>query len=229
MENRSINIRVVMDRLLRHPMMQDINFEAVVDYTVDFMRLVGVPAMFTEKTACLDVKDHRAELPCDWYAMNQVRLCREGNPVFRYSGDTFHMSPRKGATDGDLTYKVQGGFIFTSLRDGTVEISYQAIETDEEGFPVLPDNSSFLRALELYVKKQWFTILFDMGRISQASLQNVQQEYAWAAGDCASEFNRLDLDKAESFYNSWRTLVMREDSHRTGFARDGMKERIKLQ
>ena len=169
-------------------------------------------------------------LPCDYYQMIQVR--KVGGPAFRYSSDSFHMSECKdncGRELADLTYKIQGNIIYTSIEEGEIELSYEAIATDSEGYPLLPDNSSFTRALELYIKKQWFTILFDLGKISPAVLQNVQQEYAWAVGDCQTEFNRLSIDKAESFYNSWRTLLLRDTEHRTGFRNNGTKERLKLQ
>jgi hypothetical protein len=55
----------------------------------------------------------------------------------------------------------------------------------------------------------------------------VQQEYAWAVGDCQSEFNRLSIDKAESFYNSWRTLIMRDREHNKTFKNNGTKEYLK--
>jgi hypothetical protein len=38
---------------------------------------------------------------------------------------------------------------------------------------MIPDKSAFTRALELYIKKQCFTILFDLGRINQAAYNNV--------------------------------------------------------
>lgn len=115
------------------------------------------------------------------------------------------------------------------MEDGEIEISYQSIATDEEGYPLLPDNSSFTRALRLYIKKEHFTTLFDMGKIQATVLNQALQDYAWAVGDCQTEFNRLSLDKAESFYNSWRTLIMRDTEHRTGFINNGTKERLKLQ
>lgn len=226
------NIRLILDKILRHPLMQDISLETVVDYTIDFMRIVGVPTMFAEKTAILEIEKYRAMLPCDYYQMIQVRANKEGKFTFRYSTDTFHMSECKNPhhrESVDLTYKIQGNMIYTSIEKGEIEISYEAIATDSEGYPLLPDNSSFTRALELYIKKQWFTALFDLGKISLAVLQNTQQEYAWAVGDCQTEFNRLSIDKAESFYNSWRTLILRDTEHRTGFMYNGSKERLKLQ
>lgn len=230
MAEQYTNIRLILDKILRHPLMQDLSLESAVDYTVDFMRIVGVPNMFMEKTEILEIEKYRAMLPDDYYQMIQVRKVKDG--TFRYSTDTFHMSESEETNDrniSDFTYKIQGNIIYTSMEDGEIEISYQSIATDEEGYPLLPDNSSFTRALRLYIKKEHFTTLFDMGKIQATVLNQALQDYAWAVGDCQTEFNRLSLDKAESFYNSWRTLIMRDTEHRTGFINNGTKERLKLQ
>lgn len=230
MAEQYTNIRLILDKILRHPLMQDLSLESAVDYTVDFMRIVGVPNMFMEKTEILEIEKYRAMLPDDYYQMIQVRKVKGG--TFRYSTDTFHMSESEEPNDrniSDFTYKIQGNIIYTSMEDGEIEISYQSIATDEEGYPLLPDNSSFTRALRLYIKKEYFTTLFDMGKIQATVLNQALQDYAWAVGDCQTEFNRLSLDKAESFYNSWRTLIMRDTEHRTGFINNGTKERLKLQ
>ena len=207
--------------------MQDLTLETAVDYCIDFMRLVGVPDMFTEKVAVLNINNYRTALPEDFYQVNQIRTT-EGH-YFRYAGDTFHTHKCFDNTaNADLTYKIQGGVIITSIEKGCIEVSYQAIAVDEEGYPMIPDNSSFTRAVQAYIKKEWFTILFDEAKISQQSFQQAQQDYAWAVGDCRSEFNRLTIDKAESLFNSWRTLIIRDSEHRRGFKNNGSKEYIKI-
>lgn len=226
MAQQYTNIRLLLDKIMRHPLMQDLTLETAVDYTVDFMRIVGMPSMFEDKIVTLEIKNYRALLPCDFYQMNQVRKIK--GRFFRYSTDSFHTS-NKEEERSDFTYKIQGGMIYTSIEEGEIELSYQAIATDKEGYPLLLDNSSFTRALELYIKKQWFTILCDLGKIQFPILQNVQQEYAWAVGDCQTEFNRMSIDQAESFYNSWRTLLVRDSEHNKGFRNNGAKEYIKVQ
>ncbi len=226
MENsRYINIRVVLDRLMNHPLFKDVTLDYVIDATVSFMRIVGVPSMFIEKTAELTVEAYKAELPLDFQEMIQVRSYEHRKVMYRYSDDSFHMSPNKEEWY-DHTYKIQGGFIFTSTENTPIEISYRALNTDECGYILIPENSSFIRALELFIKKQWFTVLFDIGKLPQQVLFHTEQEYAWAVGDCATEFNRFTLDKAESFYNSWKTLVRREYQHNHGFRDNGRKEHI---
>lgn len=263
MANNYTSITVIADKILRHPMMAGIAFETIVDYTIDFLRIVQCQGFFEEKCITIDIDDYIGTLPENFYEMNQVRLVakhikvpkyksieitdisgntyssmqyiQDGyedvaisstNDKFRYATDSFHTSKFKNNLD--LTYKIQGGNIITSIKEGTIEISYQAIVLDDEGYPVIPDNSKFLRALEAYIKKQWFTILFDMGKLQGPILQNVQQEYAWAVGACESEFQKMSLDKAESFYNSWRTLIPRTREHSRGFATNGIRESLKI-
>jgi hypothetical protein len=220
-------------------MMRDIPFETAIEYTVDFISLIGAPAIYDEKTAIIPVRDWRGPLPCDFEKMIQVRAAGlqtsprwinihlpVPGPVYRESGHSFHMSdlkPHAGFT-GEFTYKLQGMVIFTSTKDIDVEIAYRAYATDDEGYPLLPDNPSFLRGLENYIKLKWFTILYDMGKISQQVMQNTQQDYAWAVGDAASEFARLSLDRAETLSNSFKTLLPRNNEHWRGFFTTGAEE-----
>ena len=222
MAEQYINIKVVLDRILRHPLMQDLSLETAVDYTIDFMRIVGMPRMFTEKVVRIPIDKYRALLPCDYYQTIQVRI--PGGHALVYSTDSFHMSNKGNSS----TYKIQGNIIYTSIESGELELAYLAISTDADGYPLLPDNSSFTRALELYIKKQWFTILFDLGKITSAVLQNTQQEYAWAVGDCQSEFNRMSIDQMEASSNSWRTMILRDHQHSSGFIGDGSRQTLNI-
>ena len=228
-----ISINTIMDRLTRHPLLQDINFETVVDYTVDFIRIVGTPPSFMEKTAIVDIHHYRGELPCDFYEMIQVRLApkhgrpAELSPVFRYTTDSFHMSPAKPKVS-DLTYKLQGSCIFTSpLEEGPIEISYRALPVDEDGYPLLPDNSVYLRALEAYIKKQWFTIQFDLGKLTPQVMQKADQDYAWAVGQAQNDLIRPSIDQMESISALWNTLIDRGQEHRKGFLHLGSREHFR--
>ena len=229
-EYNYINIREVLSRVLRHPLLQDVTLEQVIQYTVDFIRIVGCPRIFHERTQILHIKDYRAALPCDYESMIQVRTHGESNhkhEVFRYTTDSFHMSEDKHSSY-DLTYKIQGGVIFTSMRDGDIEIAYNAFPIDEDGYPAIIDNSSFTRALEFYIKKQCFTVLFDQGKITPAVYNQVLQDYAWAVGQAQSDLVRPTIDQMQAITNSLNTLVLRVNEHSSGFVNNGSMEKLRL-
>lgn len=222
---RFTNIKLIMDKLTRHPLLQDIPFETVIDYTVDFIRIVGTPPSFLDKTAIIDIVDYRGMLPCDYYEMTQVRLNDSSKRTFRYTTDSFHMSKNKPDCS-DLTYKIQGNCIFTApLEQGQIEIAYQAMLIDEEGYPLIPDNSSYSRALEAYIKREWFTILFDQGKLNGQVLARADQEYSFYVGQAQSEIIMPTIDQMEAISNMWNTLLPR-DEHRHGFLNNGTQSHI---
>lgn len=226
-----ISIKEILDNLLDHPMLREVSFERAINYTQSFMRIVGCPKIFEEKTAIIEIEDYRGVLPCDFNEIIQVRThntCDDNYKVFRYSTDNFHMSENK-QDSFDLTYKIQGNVIFTSMKEGTIEIAYNAFAIDSDGYPMVPDNSAFIRALELYIKKQCFTVLFDLGQINQAVYNNVCQEYAWAVGAAQSDLIRPTIDQMQAITNSLNTLIWRTTEHNNGFVNNGSAEKIKLQ
>lgn len=221
-----------MAELMRHPMMQDLNLEQVIGYVIDFMKIVGVPNTFMNKTQVLDIKGYRSELPCDFYSMIQIRLYSDsGGPDFhhayRYTTDSFHMSDNKSDWS-DITYKLQGNCIFFSTpENGKVEISYNAIPVDKDGYPLIPDNTFYTRALKAYIKKEYFGIQFDLGKINLSVMNRADQEYAWYVGQAQSELIMPSIDEMESITNMWNRLID-VNQHRHGFLHEGTAEHIRI-
>lgn len=229
--NRYISIKQILDNILDHPLLRDVSFERAVNYTQAFIQIVGMPKEFIDKTELITIENYRGVLPCDLEDIIQVRTydkCGHNHKVFRYTTDSFHTSKHKDFSY-DLTYKVQGGVIFTSIKHGIIEIAYRSIPIDEDGYPLIPDNSSFIRALELYIKKQVFTILFDLGKITMQVYNNVLQEYAFAVGQAQSDLVRPSIDEMQAIVNSLNTLVPRATEHSRGFINNGSQEKIRLQ
>lgn len=224
--DRYISIRQVIDDVLEHPLLQGLSFERAVDYAVKFMRVVGCPKIFHEKVEKIQIEDFRGPLPCDYVEVIQVK--DKSGYCFRHSTDSFHHSYRE-KEPYDLTYKIQGMKIYTSIEKGEIELAYRAIMVDSDGYPLIPDDGTFAIALELYIKKRYFTILFDQGKISHQVLANTQQEYCWAVGQAQSSLVIPTVDQMQSIVNSWTTLVPRMNSHREGFRTDGSQEKIRLQ
>lgn len=220
-----INIRTIADRLMRHPLMVDLTLEAIIQYTVDFIGIVGLPTIYYDKVDTVDISNYRAALPCDLIAIRQVKDVKN-NISLRATTDTFHLihDEKKPIMRQEGTFKIQGNIIYTSFKEGKVAIAYRAIPVDEEGLPMIPDNSIFLKALELYIKKEWFTIQFDMGKIAPAVLQNVQQEYAWKVGQLNTEFILPSVSEMEAISNMMNQLLPRTNEFRKGFKPLGNRE-----
>lgn len=221
--DRYISLREVLSNVLDHPLLSDVTMDRAITYTVNFMRIVGCPNIFNDKCCTVDIEEYRGVLPDDVNTITQVRTVPKNNnyTVFRYATDAYHISNNKQDSI-DYTYKVQGGFIYTSIKEGQIEVSYSAIEVDDCGYPMIPDNSSFIRALELYIKKQCFTILFDLGKINANVFSQVCQDYAWAVGQAQTSLIKPTYDQMQSISNLiGQTLSI--NHHSNGFINLGSK------
>ena len=229
-ENQYIRLHEVLSRALRHPLLQDISLEAAAQYAVDFIHAVGTPDMFEDREAEIEIHNYRGKLPCDIIAINQVMdLCT--HTCMRAMTDTFfpadnHHCPY-GHHYGELTFKTQNTIIYTSMKEGKSKMSYKAIPVDDEGKPLLLNNSTYLKALEMYIKVEVFTILYDEDKIKPGPLQNAQQQYAWAVGKLQSEMTIPSESEMESICRSWTTMIQRTTEFDSGFRNNGNREYLR--
>lgn len=213
-----IRLEEVLSRVLKHPLMQDMDYETGIQYTVDFIRTLGIPKTYIEKKKCLTIDCYCAVLPSDLVSINQVK-----------KGDNYLISMTSSTWDknNNLSYKTQGNVIYTSFKEGDIEVFYKAIPIDENSVPLIPDHPVFLKALELYIKKEWFTILFDLGKINQQVLQNTQQEYAFKVAQCNNMFIIPSVSEMQTITNMFNQMLPNNKQFYNGFKNLGSKEELK--
>lgn len=233
MAKQYISIKTVLDRLLRNNLLQGLSFESVIDYTLDFIDIVGIPSVYEDKFFEAEIENHRAKLPCDFIEEIQLELSPVKSKIFRparEASDSFHVhyNTKKVVHNTDYTFTINKNFIFTSLEKGILQMAYKAIMTDEEGYPMIPSDRTFLLALEWYIKVQYYTLLWENGRLEDKRLEHANQEYAWAVGRCETDMKRLSLSKAENFFNSFRSLIPRDNEFAKRFQNTGSKEFLRV-
>jgi hypothetical protein len=219
-----ISIRELLSRVLRHKLLQEFTLEQAIQYTIDFIGIFGFPELYEDKQAEIDICDFRGKLPCDLISIDMVKECKTGVPLRSMTaafnpGGKYYNHLRQ-----EPQFKTQNRTIITSFPEGKVIIAYKAIPVDDEGLPLLVNNTKYLKALELYVKCQLFTMLFDEGKITQQVLNHTEQEYGWAAGQLEEEFKTPSVAEMQSITNSLHQIFRRHDEFYNRFESLGNKE-----
>lgn len=214
-EKKLISINEVLSRVLRHPLLQDVNIEQAVQYVIDFIGIFGLPNFYEVKCVKLPIDNYRALLPDDLVSIDSVS--NNGNYLNIVSPGI-----------SDYGYKTQGRVLYTSFKSGEIDLTYKSIPVDDHGFPYLIDNPVFLKALEAYIKKEVFTILFDMGKIQPQVLQHAEQQYAWLAGQLQAEFSIPSVTEMEKLKNIWCSIIQRTNEFSKGFKTLGAVEHFKV-
>ncbi len=240
------NIRRVLDDLVEHPLLRDLTLEQVIRHTLRFISLHGYPSLYQDKIEEVEIKDFRGLLPCDLISIIQVKDLGTGM-CLRAMTDTFaqglkpklrevhehkdllnniqneYIPPRRACVE-EISFKTQGRIIFTSFPVGKVEVAYKAIPVDEDGFPLLIDNETYLNALEAYIKMKVFTVKFDTNSMSAGVLSNAQTDYAWAAHLLQSEMTTPSVSEMESITRYLNTMIKPVTHFDNGFKNLGDRE-----
>lgn len=215
-EIQYVNIKEILSRVARHPMLLDITLEEVIQYTLDFMAIFRLSKFYSDREATVDIKQYRGVLPCGYIAINQV-MDLKSKKCLRAMTDTFMPDDNRYKERNELAFKTQGNIIYTSFKEGKVLVSYKGIALDKDGLPLLIDDPLFLDCLELYIKRKKLSILFDMGKVSLNVKKNVDQEYMWRAGQLQAAYTIPSVSEFDSIMRMWGSLMPNKVDFDNGF------------
>lgn len=232
--NNYISIKEIVDSLMRYPSMRDLDYDSAIAWTVWIMGIVGSYDLYKDETDIVTITNNRGLLPKGIVKVEQCRKISgtEDNPAYYpmlTATDPFHV---KYNNYQDLyrqslqsqTYKIQGDYIYTSFPEGMVEVAYKTLYTDDDGYIMLPTNSSLTKAVEAYIKQEHFRGLYEIGKIEKAILEEAKSEYTWYIAQAQNSVMNVSIDERQSISNAAHKLIWNEDYHQDGFKNLGDKE-----
>lgn len=212
-----ISLGEILENVKDDPMLKDLSFERALRYAVKLIRIVGVPQFFEYHSELVDVHNYKCLIPCDCLEIMQIRDPKT-NLCYRSAMETWHNQPGSASCG---TYKRQGDVIFFSFKEGSVEIAYKKMFIDDNGFPMIEDNAAFTNALELYIKKEYFTVLFNSGKIKGDILMNVKKDYAFAISQATHQLCNPSRDELQNLLNILNTPILNSNITKWGFGKKG--------
>ena len=138
----------------------------------------------------------------------------------RYSTDTmhghYHNSPWDYNTPSNYTYKVHSNYIFPNFTSGCIVMAYNAIPTDDEGFPLIPSEEKWRRAVTddiafKIAKKLWYK-----GELTDKVYAEIKEDKLWSTQQAG--IKTLSIDELTSFKNSWVRLIPKPHEENSFFS-----------
>jgi hypothetical protein len=224
--------------VLKNPLASELTYEEAAEYSLECIKLLGAPVIYINKLHKVDLLSHKAELPCDLLYIEGVEYFdgQTNEPIaMREASNIYHLDPEEFTNSNsqthhnrnEFTYKIQNGIIFTSMSDGCIQISYKAIATDEEGYPLIPDNQKVQLALEYYILSRYLEPLWMMGKITDKAFEYIQQKRYFYVPSAYTSLTMPGIDKMETMMNTINRLIVNTTAHQNKFKKSGEKERLK--
>jgi hypothetical protein len=233
LNGKSISVKHIIEGVYRDfKFNHDINFDDCVEWIGEGLLLIGELPQYVHKftdgnqslghESAIEIVNGRGVLPCDLYQIIMVRNYHTKEPLIR-TFDKFHNSYRcesEPCTEGPCsqpTYKVNNNYIFTSYDKGKIEMSYMAIATDNEGFPLIPDNQQYIEAMKYHLAEKLGFQLYIQDKLSRDKLQAIEQKRDWYFGAAQMQSSIPDIDQMESIKNQMVRLIPKINQHKAAF------------
>ena len=229
------NGRLVSYRTIASTIQRDFPFvteavtdEEVIEWLGSFMGLTNCPVVLEDKIAHIPVCDGKGDLPCDLHLVMQFRYkTANGYVAMAYASDNFHMhcnpSPDIGC-NSSVTYTLSNDCVFTNFGSGTVEVAYRALPTDKNGWPTVPDDIKFIKAVEYYIREKVDYKLWRVGKIPQGVYEKTVQEQTWYLAAAQTRMAMPSVDELKNIKNNWIRLIPKINQEEDFFSTLGVQE-----
>lgn len=191
-----------------------------VEWIGEALGQIGAYTQYNAKEVTLTVKDYKSKLPCDFIHLKRIVNADYNQPTgvadnFNNSllTNNFDTDEEKetrllGTSDTNFDYNVVLDNIITNYATGTLTIQYLAMPTDEEGFPLIPDNESYKEAFFWKVARQ----LAIRGQLINKELTYERCDYEWGwycgqARAAGNAFSHAQLDWITMDWSSYTPLM----------------------
>lgn len=262
-----ISVKSVIDDIYRETKYQGpLNYADSAYFAFEALALLNQPLQFIRKVTGyqsnpnLDIENYRAELPCDFYHLEQIAV---NGKSARYSGNTFHhllsgeccglssstassdifidnfgnaFSPQSSAVVGQttpdvVTFDINNNYLTLSVKEGKVCMAYLAFPTDEEGYPMIPDNISYKIAIKKYLMmkmsyQEWRTDPANNGK--RALFNYDESEWLYFAGKATNDAKMPHPEQMESLMGQLVRTIPNINAHRKFYSDLGSQQLRKI-
>lgn len=126
----------------------------------------------------------------------------------------------------DITYTIVNSYIKTNKASGYLMVAYQAIPTDNEGYPLIPDDASFMEAIYWYIVMKLLYPQWKQGSIRDAVYYDARRSWNYYCKQAYGNALMPNKDQLESIKNTWLRLIPEIDEHSSGFSTLGQQQII---
>lgn len=142
----------------------------------DAMRLMRISEkVFALKTVTLELKNGSAKLPDDFYKEAEGFLCSNAQPLEQINN--------LGSCDTYFSFDIRTCLLKSNHKIGTIQLSYYAIPTDENGLPLITEENGIDIAIKKYLRYQQIQTRYYIGEVGIERLQIAQQDWLKVMAD----------------------------------------------
>ena len=249
MNYKYVSVNEIIEGVYRDSGIQEeLDIWDVIEWAGEALELIGAGVSYVDLIGEICVSNHRVKLPCNFHTLEQIsykgiplNLCSgtfgaisttSGNAVKNYIDgkevDATNFPLTDSESRGGNCYYINDNFIITSFDKGCLLLAFKGINVDKEGFPMIPDNVSYKKAIKAYIQTMVDRLWWRRGSLNEAIYRDSQRDWEWYVKQARGSISMPNLDQMENIKNQWVKLKPNMNSSSTFFTDLASPERRKI-
>lgn len=112
----------------------------------------------------------------------------------------------------DVKYSIKPGYIVCNMPTGYIKLSYDAIPTDEDGYPMIPDLASYKEAIMWYVTMKLKYPEYLNGRMNREIYYDIKRSWNYYSKQAYGDAMMPNIDMMESIGRTWNRMIPELDA-----------------
>jgi hypothetical protein len=224
------SIQEVISKVYRDLALEDESrWEDMIEWSAEAMEQIGAYQQYVHKAVEEEVSNYRLALPCDFHKLVGIEFNGDNLKMLTGNYDTMHRTQEqidRLKASSHYGYTINDAWLNFNFEKGDINLAYIAVKTDEDGFPMIPDNVSYKEAIEKYIVMKLNYPKFVMETINPNTWDRIVNDWHWFCSQARGKANMPNADQMETIKNMWNRLKPMMNEHRLFFNKLGNTERI---
>lgn len=207
----------------------------IIEWAAEALSMIGAYGQYEEVSHCLTLVNGKAKLPCGFEKLVDINY--KNAPVYwatNTNANNYQCDNCKIPTCYNegcaYTFYINDSYIVSNINDETnldeanLCIVYLGIRVDEDGYPMVPDDVYYHKALTSYVtfmldKQEW-----RKGKIADKVYKNSESDWLFYVNSARGAANMPNVQQLENLKNVWRRMLPITNDYQRGFKNFNKRE-----
>jgi hypothetical protein len=234
MINGYVSIYNVISKIYRD---LDINSEipetSIVEWSAEALALIGAYSQYDEVSTCLDLTSGKVKLPLGFYKLVDINY--QNYPIYwatNTNANNYQCSECKIPVCADAqcnyTFYVNDSYLITNITDDDASVCmvYLSVHVDENGYPMIPDDIYYVKAVTAYVISMIDYQDWRKGKIADKVYQKSEADWEFYVKSARAAGNMPNAAQLENLKNIMTRLTPLRNDYGKGFKNISNPERI---
>lgn len=216
----------------------ELNEGDMYEWIAEALNMIGVYSQYEEISECIHLVNGKAKLPCGFYKLVDVNY--KHHPIFWATNTNANnyqchncRIPVASSEVNRYTFYINDSYIITNINDENNQTAdlcmvYLGIRTDQDGYPMIPDDVYYMKALAAYVTHMLDYQDWRKGKIADKVFNKSEQDWLFYVNSARGAGNMPNTAQLENLKNVMRRLLPITNDYKRGFKNFNKGEQINL-